>query len=292
MSNVQTKIPTTKLVLWEIGFKIQTLMNVLKHGEKFNVGLLEGLRIVFATTRVTMGRRYVSKIVHSKDYDKVYLKNFKDPIYYPKGASYYDLYLILGENFSPINWHNYNKKWTRLEKDDIVLDCGAAVGTFSLQAANKCKKVYAVEPLPKFIKALKMTFKNYKNVQILPVAVGDKEGDLYINELSFGSFLSNDKKGDKVQLKTIDSLFADKNRPITYIKADLEGYEMSMLGGAKKTLKKYKPKLAITVYHKENNYKKMISFLKKVNPDYNFVIKGCGNKYPKPIMLHAWIEKN
>jgi FkbM family methyltransferase len=45
----------------------------------------------------------------------------------------------------------YSVKWEYrfedLKPDDIVLDLGANIGAFSLRAAQKCKHVYAVEPL-------------------------------------------------------------------------------------------------------------------------------------------------
>ena len=39
------------------------------------------------------------------------------------------------------------------------------------------------------------------------------------------------------------------NKKITYIKADIEGFEQEMLLGAEKTIKKNKPKLAPTQFN-------------------------------------------
>ena len=43
------------------------------------------------------------------------------------------------------------------------------------------------------------------------------------------------------------------NYNIQFLKIDVEGAEIQLLEGAKKVLKKFKPNLAISVYHKHND---------------------------------------
>jgi len=142
--------------------------------------------------------------------------------------------------------------------------------------------------LPKFTKALAKTFKKQKNVKILPVAVGSKESKALMFDGSFGSVIDNRKEGVKIKITTMDNLFYKKNLPVTYIKADLEGWELEMLKGAKNTIKKYKPKLAITSYHNKGDHIKIKNYLKKICPSYNFKFKGLDRHTGNPMMIHAW----
>ena len=62
-----------------------------------------------------------------------------------------------------------------------------------------------------------------------------------------------------------------------------------MLLGAENIIKKNKPKIAITTYHKENNPVDIINLIKSYVPEYNYFIKGIHGEEPKPVMIHFWI---
>jgi hypothetical protein len=55
---------------------------------------------------------------------------------------------------------------------------------------------------------------------------------------------------------------------IDYIKMDIEGAESAALHGAMNILKKLKPKLAISVYHKDSDLWELPHLIKSINPDY------------------------
>ncbi|MDD5772149.1 MAG: FkbM family methyltransferase [bacterium] len=59
----------------------------------------------------------------------------------------------------------------------------------------------------------------------------------------------------------------------TYIKMDIEGAEMEALIGAEKIIKKYKPKLAICVYHSPDHFWKIPFYLKTLVPDYKIYLR-------------------
>jgi hypothetical protein len=55
-----------------------------------------------------------------------------------------------------------------------------------------------------------------------------------------------------------------------FIKMDLEGHEILALAGARETIKACRPKLAIALYHKLEDYWDLPLMLKQLVPEYHF----------------------
>ena len=62
-----------------------------------------------------------------------------------------------------------------------------------------------------------------------------------------------------------------KNLPrVDYIKLDIEGAELDMLHGAAKSISRWKPKMAISAYHRREDLWTLINFVKSLRSDYEF----------------------
>jgi FkbM family methyltransferase len=146
-----------------------------------------------------------------------------------------------------------------------------------------------VEPSNFFCDALGKTFSDFSSkTTIFNNAVGSVDDEVYFNEDSLAGQISNTETGNnKIQIRKIDTLL--QNKKITFLKADIEGFEQEMLLGAADTIKNNKPKIAITVYHEENNSNEIINLIKSYVPEYNYFIKGIHGEEPKPVMIHFWI---
>ncbi|HEU5164328.1 MAG TPA: FkbM family methyltransferase [Chitinophagaceae bacterium] len=171
------------------------------------------------------------------------------------------------------------------------MDCGAAEGLFALKIYGKCKRVYLIEPLSKFVGSLNMTFEKAYNVEILPLAISDKEYSTKISDNDISSALSDTEEGERVNVTTLDKIFLEKNIPGHYLKMDLEGHDFKALIGAEGLIRKYMPKIAVTTYHDINHASQIANFLKSIAPDYNIFCKGIYQETGSPVMLHAWIDK-
>lgn len=266
-------------------------LSVLKHwmsGKRENVGLSDLLVNLFSLTcKYKAKPKIASMMLVDGDY-VVKLRNIANPIYFPGDIPLHHLYQVISEMFYN-NWHAYEIEQTKVEPNDVVLDCGAAEGLFALRVAARCKRVYLAEPLPGWMKCLEKTFRSYDNVEIIHCALGSRNGECNISGDGLYSAIIDSGSGVKVAINTIDSLFYSKNLPVTYLKADVEGYEMELIEGAANTISRYRPKIAITTYHKPEHYKEITAFLKKVEPNYRFLAKGIEEDAGGPVMLHAWI---
>lgn len=65
---------------------------------------------------------------------------------------------------------------------------------------------------------------------------------------------------------------------------DIEGAEYKALLGAEKTIKKYKPKLAICIYHKPEDVWEIPMLIHKINPNYRFYVRHYSLTTPETIL--------
>lgn len=75
----------------------------------------------------------------------------------------------------------------------------------------------------------------------------------------------------KIPSATIDDTVG--NAEVTFIKMDIEGAEMPALQGAKKTILRCKPKLAVSVYHKPEDFVAIPKFIKSLRDDYKYYLR-------------------
>lgn len=77
-------------------------------------------------------------------------------------------------------------------------------------------------------------------------------------------------------LVTLDEYFKNDEIP-TLIKMDIEGAELSALKGAEQIIKRYKPNLAICVYHKLQDLWEIPEYIKSLVPEYKIYLRHHSN---------------
>ncbi len=156
-----------------------------------------------------------------------------------------------------------NSAFQRSLFDDVFVDCGAFVGDtiekFIWQHDRIVKRIIAFEPDPQNRLALEKRVRRLcdewsfssDTITIYPYGVSDKSSVSYIrmdSENSIKSSLTSEPVDNTEEIKVvaIDDVLPEG---YTFLKADIESYEYKMLLGAAQTIKKYKPRLAVCIYH-------------------------------------------
>lgn len=199
---------------------------------------------------------------------------------------------VIYNDYNRIDEGPYEQKNIELEKDDVVLDCGANIGLFTNVALQKGCKVYAFEPMPDAIIYLEELTDKHSQLKICPYALSDQCGTAAFHVQNFdllgASMLENNNTIDKdyeVEVMTVDA-FVEKEglERIDYIKADIEGSERDMIKGARNTIQKFHPKISICTYHLSDDKEVLENLLKEIEPRY--VIE---HKWKK---MYAYVPKN
>ena len=221
-------------------------------------------------------------------YYKVHIKGYSNPIIIEKSIGLHAVHHVIAEQLYKWHWHFYEIPETKVLDGEIVFDCGCAEGIFCLLTYNRARVVYAFEPLPEYVTGLNETFKSIANVEIINAALGDRVGKTYFNKGGIASSISEIKTDYVVNINTIDNFCIENSTEVNYIKADIEGYELQLLLGAQESIRNFKPKIAITVYHEQNNVNEIKELLTTLVTDYKFKVKGITDSPTNPVMLHAW----
>ena len=171
----------------------------------------------------------------------------------------------------------YLKGKCEVSKGDYIIDGGAFKGETSFWFLSKgAGKVYAFEPDPyNFLVLSKNIKRNKAEDKIIPVqkVFSNKIGTFSLYATGSGRSAALTGGNETIEGITLDS-FVEKEGldRLDFIKLDVEGAELEVLEGAVETIKKFKPKIAVSVYHKPDDILTIPGFISEILPDAKFYL--------------------
>jgi hypothetical protein len=108
------------------------------------------------------------------------------------------------------------------------------------------------------------------------------------------SFLNQDRQAravERVPLTTIDNLVAELAlERVDFIKMDIEGAELNAIRGAAQTIRRFRPRLAIAVYHAVEHPELIPKLVREINRSYRvscgFCAESDSSLRPDILFLH------
>lgn len=168
-----------------------------------------------------------------------------------------------------------------LNPKEVVLDIGANIGIMTYHISKKVYtgKVFAFEPMPLNIKALRRIIRLFKlsNVRVMDMALGNYQGEVemvlpvvdQVKKQGLSHVVSDEIKefneGHRlvVPIFRLDDIEIIARETIAAIKMDVENFEFHVLEGAIELLKRDKPIIYCELWDNENRYK-CFDFLQKL----------------------------
>jgi hypothetical protein len=184
---------------------------------------------------------------------------------------------------TPHSPHLYLTDDFQLEEGAVFCDIGAAEANLALTVADKCSKIYIFEGDEDWNAPLQATFAPYR------------EKTTIINKM-----VSDVSEGDYISL---DDYLGEQK--VDFLKLDVEGFEMSVLRGAKALLEKNRRmKMCVCTYHRNTDASEIDEYLRglgfKTEFSEGFMIyteepewhKGSDPQYPyfRRGLIRAWRE--
>lgn len=160
-------------------------------------------------------------------------------------------------------------------ENESFVDVGCFDGKTSMNfiewSSGNVKKIWALEPDKIAFENCVQNLSQYKFAEIFNCGAWCQNMVLSFDEKGVTSSCISDSGNTKVDVKSIDYIIKDEE--VTFIKMDVEGAELKALQGAAKTIKRYKPKLAICVYHNLDDYYEIAKAILSMNSEYKLYFR-------------------
>ena len=171
-----------------------------------------------------------------------------------------------------------------LENPRTIVDIGANYGTYSffLSKLYPQARVFAFEPATSSYGILRKIIRKFKLQNVIPVkkGLGEKEEikeivmPMHYTIIAYISDKNSKKnkedESEEIEITTLDNFVKrNKIRNVNFIKCDVEGFELSVFNGARKTLKRFKPLVFVEIEERHTekygiNPQQVLDFFKKL----------------------------
>lgn len=171
------------------------------------------------------------------------------------------------------------------KEGDVVFDLGGCWGDTALYFASKVKekgRVYSFEFIPGNIKLFNINIgfnpSMQKLIKLIPSPVGAVNNEVvYYRDFGPGSQVKTypfARQTGSTSTVTIDRVVSDQHiQTVDFIKMDIEGAELPALKGGERTLRKFKPDLAIAIYHSLDDIVNIPLWLESLKLGYKFHLR-------------------
>lgn len=187
----------------------------------------------------------------------------------------------------------FDKRQFKYSDNEVLADVGAYNGDtiarfkkIILEIGKEEPFVYAFEPDADNCERLthNMQYLGITNYELIRKAAGDSDSKNQRHNL----YNCNDHvKSVELEICKLDTVLRDAE--ITFIKADVEGFELEVLKGAQQIIEKNFPKLAICVYHFTHDLFEIPLYIKELNPKYKFFL-GIHQSDLRELVCYAYMN--
>lgn len=194
----------------------------------------------------------------------------------------YDLNFMRG--FSNIEHLQYFEDFLNLGDDEVFIDIGGYDGFTSEEFIKRYpnyKSVHVFEPERGILVLAKGRLKKYKNINFYQIGLLNGKKILNFEKNGVGSKISSNGNIE-INVDKLDNVLKEKP---TFIKMDIEGAESYALEGAKEIIKQYRPKLAISVYHKKDDFWKIPMQILAIDGDYSIYLRHYTEAHAETVMF-------
>jgi len=165
----------------------------------------------------------------------------------------------------------------KLTDHEVFVDCGAftgdTAGQFVAQCGNRFERIVCFEPDPTNFAVLNRAHADDRIVKI-PSGVWNENTTLtFKSGKSAGSKVSASGKENLVSVHVVAIDEVPECQNASFVKMDIEGAEMNALRGARRIIGANRPKLAVSIYHSDEEMLAIPEYLHAALESYSFFVR-------------------
>lgn len=171
-------------------------------------------------------------------------------------------------------------------KQEVFVDAGGYDGDTTEEFIKRYpdyRKVYLFEPSEKNLAAAKHRLHGRRDIDFRSVGLSDSEGMLHFDADAGSASAVSIDSGEAISVVTLDKELTGE--PVSFIKMDLEGWEMNALRGATEIIRKNRPKLAMAVYHTAKDFREIPEYALGVHSDYRVYLRHYTQGWSETVMF-------
>jgi FkbM family methyltransferase len=170
-------------------------------------------------------------------------------------------------------------------RSEVFVDAGGFDGDTTEAFCRRrpdYRKVHLFEPSQHNMRAAKVRLAGYRDIVFHPEGLSDEVGGMTFDAEAGSASAVTSGAGEEVQMTTLDLAIAE---PVSFIKMDLEGWELTALAGCKQHIREDRPKLAIAVYHRASDFRTVWRYARSIHPDYKVYLRHYTQGWSETVMF-------
>ena len=169
----------------------------------------------------------------------------------------------------------------KMNENEVFVDCGAHDGAesiiFATRVRNNFRRICAFEPDRKNYAVVCKNLARYMgqhqldNIVCYPLGVYDRNAYLSFSGKDVTVTLSDQPAGEGPGLfvARLDDLIDE----MSYLKLEIEGAELGALNGARDLIRRQRPVMAISAYHKPTDFPDLTGFVRELDMGYTMKLR-------------------
>ena len=220
------------------------------------------------------------KTLHAALFDDESRQVLNDVLQYRLTADYS---FMRSYSFRPKD--QYWEDFLRLNRREIFVDAGGYDGDTTEEFCSRYpdyEKVFFFEPSSVNLEKARARLRGYRSIEFIQLGLSDSVGSLMFNPDKGSASAISESGSCQIDVTTLDKQVDEK---VTFIKTDLEGWDLKALMGSKRHIIEENPNLAISVYHHPSDFWRIFEFVVGLRRDYNVFLRHYTEGWSETIMF-------